>query len=86
VVCCDKTGTLTKNEMTVVEIITSDDQHLTLDQASGDYILDGQVASPIGWFILQRGIPIFLYCFVLFCFSLYLLYRYNGASIYYMCW
>lgn len=28
--CCDKTGTLTKNEMTVAEIVTSDEQVVAL--------------------------------------------------------
>ena len=41
-VCCDKTGTLTKNEMTVVHIITSDDQHVSLT-SSAQYAIDGQV-------------------------------------------
>ncbi|XP_055891043.1 calcium-transporting ATPase type 2C member 1-like isoform X1 [Biomphalaria glabrata] len=30
VICCDKTGTLTKNEMTVTHIITSDEHHAEL--------------------------------------------------------
>ena len=44
VVCCDKTGTLTQNEMTVVDIVTSEDQRITLTSA-GHYELDGEVGS-----------------------------------------
>lgn len=43
VICCDKTGTLTQNEMTVVEIVTSDDQTVSMT-ASGHYKLDGEVS------------------------------------------
>ena len=37
VVCSDKTGTLTCNEMTVTELYTSDGRHFTCDH---DYIYD----------------------------------------------
>ncbi|XP_067937726.1 calcium-transporting ATPase type 2C member 1-like [Watersipora subatra] len=40
VICCDKTGTLTRNEMTVVDIITSDNEHISLTQPS-QYSMNG---------------------------------------------
>ncbi|XP_035825930.1 calcium-transporting ATPase type 2C member 1 [Aplysia californica] len=41
VICCDKTGTLTRNEMTVTQIYTSDHQHAELTGVG--YKADGQV-------------------------------------------
>uniref|UniRef100_A0A8C3LWX2 Calcium-transporting ATPase n=1 Tax=Chrysolophus pictus TaxID=9089 RepID=A0A8C3LWX2_CHRPC len=47
VICSDKTGTLTKNEMTVTHIFTSDGQHAEVTGVGynrfGDVMLDGEV-------------------------------------------
>uniref|UniRef100_A0A8B9K3R7 P-type Ca(2+) transporter n=1 Tax=Astyanax mexicanus TaxID=7994 RepID=A0A8B9K3R7_ASTMX len=47
VICSDKTGTLTKNEMTVTQIFTSDGQHAEVTgvgyNSAGEVLLDGEV-------------------------------------------
>uniref|UniRef100_A0AAR2LTQ5 Calcium-transporting ATPase n=1 Tax=Pygocentrus nattereri TaxID=42514 RepID=A0AAR2LTQ5_PYGNA len=47
VICSDKTGTLTKNEMTVTHIFTSDGQHAEVTgvgyNSAGEVLLDGEV-------------------------------------------
>ena len=52
VICSDKTGTLTRNEMTVRELATADH----------DYIVDGVGYEPVGKFTIQRssivGLPL----------------------------
>uniref|UniRef100_A0A669DDV0 Calcium-transporting ATPase n=1 Tax=Oreochromis niloticus TaxID=8128 RepID=A0A669DDV0_ORENI len=47
VICSDKTGTLTKNEMTVTQVFTSDGQHAEVTgvgyNGQGEVLLDGEV-------------------------------------------
>ncbi|GAA6072099.1 calcium-transporting ATPase type 2C member 1, partial [Tachysurus ichikawai] len=47
VICSDKTGTLTKNEMTVTQIFTSDGQHAEVTgvgyNGAGEVLMDGKV-------------------------------------------
>ncbi|XP_061093677.1 calcium-transporting ATPase type 2C member 1 isoform X1 [Conger conger] len=47
VICSDKTGTLTKNEMTVTQLFTSDGQHVEVTgvgyNGAGEVMLDGEV-------------------------------------------